>query len=265
MGVSATDVDRRRAVRSRPKRSLGSLLVQGVGELLITLGIVLVLFVVWQLWWTNIDSNRQQREAVSGLFQEFEAPLEPVPDAEDSFGDPAVLQPVADGATFGVVYIPRFGDSYSRPVTGGVSDAVLDNLGLGHYPDTAMPGDVGNFALAGHRQTHGQVLDAIHTLVPGDSIYVQTAQGYYRYVYRNHEIVMPDRVDVIAPVPTEPGAEPRERLLTLTSCNPRFGAQERYIAYAAMESWRPLSAGPPEEIAAQVARNAGQSAGTGEG
>jgi sortase A len=135
---------------------------------------------------------------------------------------------------------------------------VLDTLGLGHYSSTAMPGAVGNFAVAGHRQTHGAVLDNIHTLVPGDRIYVQTKDGYYVYVFRNNQIVLPSRTDVLEPVPTRPGVAPTESFLTMTSCNPRFGSQERIIAFALLESWRPASAGPPAEIAAQVAAAIGR-------
>jgi sortase A len=157
------------------------------------------------------------------------------------------------GQPIGVIYIPRFGADYSRPIIEGTSQDVLDTLGLGRYAGTAMPGAMGNFAVAGHRQTHGAVLDNIHTLVPGDKIYVQTADGFYTYVFRNQEIVLPDRTDVLAPVPTQPGAEPQQRILTMTSCNPRFGAQERIIAYSIFDSWQPLSAGPPAPIAKQLA------------
>lgn len=266
MGRSTLDPTRANAGR-RPRaagrrRSPFQVVAQVLGELLITAGVVLLLFVGWELWWTNIDSGIKQEEALEEFFADVpEVGPTPTP-VEDpgvqDFGDPAVL-PAGDlDGTFGVVYIPRFGAEYSRPVTAGVGTDVLDNLGLGHYPGTGAPGEVGNFALAGHRQTHGQVLDQIHTLVPGDRIYVQTRDGYYTYVFRNTEIVLPDRVDVIAPVPTDPAAEPVDRLLTLTSCNPRFGAQERIIAYSVMESWRPSDAGPPAEIAEQVARAAGQ-------
>ncbi|MCC9144252.1 MULTISPECIES: class E sortase [unclassified Arthrobacter] len=229
--------------------------MQVAGELLITIGVVLALYVVWQLWWTNLDSNRAQEEAISGLFKEFDVPASPAPPGD--YGDPVVLAPISgEGTTFAVVYVPRFGPDYVAPVTSGVGTAVLDRLGLGHYPATAMPGAVGNFAVAGHRQTHGKALDPIHTLVPGDHIYVQTADGYYDYVYRNTQIVLPDRVDVLSGVPTEPAAVPQDRFLTLTSCNPRFGSQERIIAYARMDSWRPSSAGPPAAIADAVAANA---------
>lgn len=254
-----------RPQRPRRRRTPFQLAAQVLGELLITAGVVLLLFVGWELWWTNIDSGIKQEQALEQFFSDVPpvalpdpAPGDSAPAAPEDFGDPAVLPQRDLVGTFGVVYIPRFGEGYSRPVTSGVGTDVLDNLGLGHYPGTGAPGEVGNFALAGHRQTHGQVLDQIHTLVPGDRIYVQTRDGYYTYVFRNTEIVLPDRADVIAPVPTRPDATPEDRILTLTSCNPRFGAQERIIAYSVLESWRPTGAGPPPEIAENVARAAGQ-------
>ena len=174
------------------------------------------------------------------------------------YGAPAVARAPGHGGTIGIMYIPRFGENYTRPIVEGTSPDVLDTLGLGHYGSTAMPGAVGNFAVAGHRQTHGAVLDNIHTLVPGDKIYVQTKDGYYVYVFRNNRIVMPSRTDVLLPVPPQPGARPTERFLTMTSCNPRFGSQERIIAYSVLDHWQPVSAGPPPEIAAQVARARGE-------
>ena len=132
---------------------------------------------------------------------------------------------LAPGArTIGILYVPRFGAGYTRPIVQGTAPAVLDTLGIGHYQGTAMPGAVGNFAVAGHRQTHGAVLDHIDALVPGDRIYVQTREGYYVYVFRNSQIVLPSRTDVLLPVPTQPGAAPTESYLTMTSCNPRFGS-----------------------------------------
>lgn len=247
--------------RPRPRRSL--MAVQVAGELLITFGVIAGLFVAWQLWWTNVEADAAQGAAVKQFVQEHQAPIPDTSAADPAVpavpavpADPASV-PVgnapAHGAAIGVVYIPRFGADYSRPIIEGTSSDVIDTLGLGRYAGTAMPGAVGNFVVAGHRQTHGAVLDNIHTLVPGDKIYVQTADGFYTYVFRNQEIVLPDRTDVIAPVPTQPGAAPEQRLLTMTSCNPRFGSEERIIAYSAFESWQPLSAGPPAPIAKQLA------------
>ncbi|UEL28613.1 class E sortase [Pseudarthrobacter sp. L1SW] len=238
--------------------------VQVVGELLITAGIILLLFVAWQLWWTNVESDAKQSEVIKEFAQDIAgaAPAAPAaappPAAGEDFGEPVVAAAPAHGGTIGIMYIPRFGANYTRPIVQGTTSDVLDTLGLGHYGTTAMPGAVGNFAVAGHRQTHGAVLDNIHTLVPGDKIYVQTKDGYYVYVFRNNQIVMPQRTDVLEPVPAQPGVAPTERYLTMTSCNPRFGAEERIIAYALLDSWRPASAGPPAEIADQVAAAIGK-------
>lgn len=239
--------------------------VQVIGELLITAGIILLLFVAWQLCWTNVESDAKQSQVIKEFAQELgkdtppPAPSAPakVP-AVQGFGEPVVGTAPPHAGTIGIIYIPRFGSSYTRPIVEGTTGDVLDTLGLGHYPSTAMPGAVGNFAVAGHRQTHGAVLDNIHTLVPGDKIYVQTRDGFYVYVFRNNQIVMPSRTDVLEPVPTAPGVKPTERFLTMTSCNPRFGAEERIIAYSLLDSWRPASAGPPPEIAAQVAAATGK-------
>nr|WP_231728665.1 class E sortase [Arthrobacter sp. EPSL27] len=234
------------------------MVVQVAGELLITLGVIAVLFVAWQLWWTNVEADAAQESAVKQFVQQHQAPIPdaaaaPAPAAPVDPANVPVASAPAHGAAIGVIYIPRFGETYSRPIIEGTSRDVIDTLGLGRYAGTAMPGAVGNFVMAGHRQTHGAVLDNIHTLVPGDKIYVQTADGFYTYVFRNQEIVLPDRTDVIAPVPTQPGVAPDQRLLTLTSCNPRFGSEERIIAYSVFDSWQPLSAGPPAAIAQQLA------------
>lgn len=227
------------------------------GELLITGGIVLLLFVGWELWWTNVEADAKQSEAIKSFAQELTGPVEPAVPGTD-YGPPVVGTAPSNGQTIGIMYIPRFGATYTRPIIEGTGADVLDTLGIGHYAGTSMPGAKGNFAVAGHRQTHGAVLDSIHTLVPGDRIYVQTPDGYYTYVFRNNQIVLPNRADVLLPVPTQQGAAPEESILTMTSCNPRFGAQERIIAYSVLDSWQPSSAGPPSEIAAQVAQAQGK-------
>jgi sortase A len=237
--------------------------IQVVGELLMTVGIVLLLFVAWQLWWTNVESNAKQSEVIKDFAQNLAVPggnPVPAPAATSpvDYGPPKVAEAPGHGVTIGIMYIPRFGADYTRPIVQGTSADVLDTLGLGHYNGTAMPGAIGNFAVAGHRQTHGAVLDNIHTLVPGDKIYVQTRDGYYVYIFRNNQIVLPSSTDVLLPVPTQPAATPTEGYLTMTSCNPRFGSEERIIAYSVLDHWQPASAGPPAEIATQVARALGK-------
>ncbi|RJT96640.1 class E sortase [Arthrobacter frigidicola] len=250
-GVPSLAEGTRRSHPSPPRRPG---LLSTAGELLITAGVLLILFVCWQLWWTGVQAAAVQNTAAEQFVRQIGPSLQAVPEnPSEGYGPAEVSEAPGPGETFGIIYIPRFGPGYSRPLTEGTGTEVLDTLGLGHYPSSAMPGALGNFALAGHRQTHGAVLDALHTLVPGDRIYVQTKDGFYTYIFRNQQIVLPERADVLLPVPTEPGFTPEESLLTMTSCNPRFGAQERIIAYSVLESWRPLSAGAPKAIAAQVA------------
>ncbi|TDF97389.1 class E sortase [Arthrobacter terricola] len=263
-GTGAGGSGRRRSARRKKNRTTGDVVrkvVQVFGELLLTAGLVLLLFVAYELWWTNVEADAKQSQAIQGFAKDFAGPVTPPAPTTASapdYGKPVVAPAPAHGGMIGIMYIPRFGADYSRPIMEGTGSDILDTLGLGHYPSTSMPGAPGNFAVAGHRQTHGAVLDNIHLLVPGDKIYVQTQDGYYTYVFRNNEIVLPSRTDVLLPVPTQPGATPTESYLTMTSCNPRFGAQERIIAYSLLESWQPASAGPPQEIAKQVAKTQGK-------
>lgn len=246
------------------------------GELLVTVGVVLSLFLGWQLWGTNVTSAATQQQAVRDFVRQYHggsgsdtsgapadlaappsgAPADPAapPAGAGAHPGPGRIAEPSTGATLGILYVPRFGADYSRPIVQGTGPAVLDTLGIGHYEGTAMPGVPGNFAVAGHRQTRGAVLDSIDALVPGDRIYVQTLDGFYTYVFRSSEIVLPDRTDVLLPVPARPGAIPTESYLTMTSCHPRFGSQERFVAYARLEQWQPGSAGPPAEIASLVER-----------
>jgi sortase A len=200
-------------------------LVGWAGEVLLTLGVLLLLFAAWQLWWTDVVADRAQERIVSRLESRFAQ--DPAPDAVGGDGIPAVEG--ADGA-FGVVRIPRFGAGYARPVLEGTGRDVLA-LGVGHYAGTAGPGQVGNFALAGHRTTYGRPFHDVDRLVDGDRVVVETAGEVYVYEVTSRSIVRPTDVGVLAPVPDEPGAPPSERLLTLTSCHPRYSATERFVVH----------------------------------
>jgi sortase A len=240
-----------------------SLCIQVTGEIIITLGIVLALFVAWQLWWTNVETSNHQKLAIESFFAETkkEPKLPEIPEASNSTNGSETLESsvIPDtGDILGIMYIPRFGADYTRPIIQGTSSAQLDTLGLGHYTDTALPGEVGNFAVAGHRQTHGAVFDNIDTLVPGDKIYVQTKDGYFTYVFESREIVLPENSGVLLPVPHEPTVKPTERLLTMTTCHPRFGSEQRFIAYSKLEEKRSMAEGPPDEIKNQVKKASGE-------
>jgi sortase A len=207
-----------------------------VGDLLVTAGALLLLFVAWQLWWTDVTANRVQDGTVHALSRDFAgAP-------GGAAGEAPAAVPF--GKAFAIVRIPRFGADYARPVLEGTSPDILQQ-GVGHYTGTARPGAVGNFAVAGHRTTYGRPFHDIDRLRAGDRIVVETRQAYSVYVVRRHEIVSPTAVQVIAPVPDKPGARPTGRWMTMTACHPKYSAAQRYVVFAELEKTYPRSQGLP--------------------
>ena len=251
----------------RKKRSIGSRVVGVFGELLITAGVLVLLFLGWQFSLNGIMLNNQQASDANNLAQgwataEPSTPVEtPVPTPTDptsvapSFpnGQPPVMGAVENTEAFAVMYVPRFGADFKKTIAEGVDPrAVLNNGGAGHYSNSQMPGDVGNFAVAAHRDGWGSPFLKINELQQGDKIYIETQDGWYTYTYRSSEYVTPFGVGVIDPVPQVPDATPVDRLITLTSCNPLYIASERIIAYGVLTDWTPRSVGAPAEIAAIV-------------
>ncbi|SEE79694.1 class E sortase [Ruania alba] len=242
---------RTRRARSHAGRrpSAASQVVGVFGELLITAGVLLGLFVVWQIWWTDVEGARE----ASAAFEEFNDGLDveiPAQAGEARTDEPPPPEPVAlGGGAFAALWVPDWGTDYKFPIAEGVDrPSVLDAGFAGHYPDTAMPGEVGNFAVAGHRQTYGRPFYNIDTLEEGDSIIVQTHTAWYVYRVTSYEIVAPTQVDVIAPVPGDAFAEPTEAMLTLTTCHPLWSTAERYIVHAELDHWIPLEDGMPEDL-----------------
>lgn len=230
-----------------------------LGELLIIAGAVLGLYVVWQLFYTDIEANNTQREVVESL--DWVAPLDSITAGDASaavtipdnlkFGPDSapVMEEPAFTETFATMHVPRWGNDYVKPISEGVTRKdVLDSLGIGHYPDTGMPGELGNFAISAHRTTYGKPFNKIADLEQGDPLVIETEEAWYVYRVTEWEIVKPTQVDVIAPVPRDTGAEPDEHYITLTSCHPMFSAAERWITHGTLEYWAPHDAGIPAEI-----------------
>ena len=254
MTLEPTRRDRRR--RRRPISIVGIL-----GEIFITAGAVVLLFLGWQLFINDkVVASAQQTEAheLAQSWDRGEGTAAPAPADRPDPGDPPVPAEPGNAEQFATMMIPRFGADYIRPVSEGIGvEDVLNKHGIGHYPGTAMPGAVGNSAYAAHRTGWGASFFDIDKLQIGDSIYMETQDGWYRYVVRSLEFVPATGVGVIEPVPQSPGAAPTDRLLTLTSCNPIYTADERFIVYSVYDTWYPRAGGPPAEIAALVAQGAG--------
>lgn len=206
-----------------------------VGDVLVTAGLLLLLFIGWQLWWTDLTANRDQSGTVQALERDFRS------DAASARTTPAA---VPFGTAFAIVRIPRLGADYARPVLEGTGRDVLQK-GLGHYTGTAMPGAVGNFAIAGHRTTYGRPMHDIDRLRAGDVVVVETRTTYSVYAVKRHVIVSPSQVDVLLPVPQQAKARATVGTLTMTACHPKYSAAQRYVVFAELVGTHPRSAGLP--------------------
>ena len=242
------------------ERGTGSRIAAVVGELMIIAGVLLALYVVWELFYTDVAANKTQTEVVANLDWAYTAPVV-APDAPadapqaiaDEFKfDPSsapVMDEPAVGTTFATFYVPRWGADYVKPISEGVDrHRILDTLGIGHYPRTGMPGELGNFAISAHRTTYGKPFNRIAELKIGDYLAVQTEDTWYVYRVTSHQIVRPTQVEVISPVPGQPGAEPNGHYITLTSCHPMYSAAQRYVVHGELVYWSPTDAGVPAEL-----------------
>jgi sortase A len=237
--------------------------VRALGEVLITLGLLLLLFVAWQLWWTDVTANREQAVTIKALEKGFGSGL-PERGAADPSASPegaarkttATLTKVPFGEAFAIIRIPRLGAGYARPVLQGTDHDTLTR-GIGHYSRTAFPGQTGNFAVAGHRTTYGRPFSDINLLRKGDVIVVETRSSYFVYAVDHHVIVTPDHVEVIAPVPQDPGGRPTQAWMTMTACHPRFSASQRYVAFARLTKRIARADGLPRSFMAAPAGTVG--------
>jgi sortase A len=236
-----------------------------LGELLVTTGLLLVLFCAYQLLWTNVAADRAQgavtqelREqwrgdprvgnASAGPGAEVAAPAAARSPAARPDRPAGSARPVQPGQGLALLHLPTLEDEGPTPVLEGVGADVLTR-GAGHYPGTAGPGEVGNFAVAGHRTTHGEPFADIDRLGDGDAVVVETASRWLTYVVTGAEIVEPSRGEVLLPVPGRPGAEPEVAVLTLTTCHPRYSAAQRLVVSAVLAQDRDKAAGPPAALA----------------
>jgi sortase A len=249
MPASSPPVPSQRARRDSDRQPARLSVVGVIGELLVTAGVLVLLFLVWQLWLNDAVLRTAQDRTAAQLSESWEASApEPTKPSENP-ADPVLLPQPGDTEVFGILRVPRFGTDYAARLAGGVSaSGTLNPLGLGHYPDTQMPGELGNFAVAGHRNSHGKPLNLIGELHVGDAIVVEVPEGWYTYRFRTLEYVEPSGVGVLNPVPQTDGVEASDSVITLTSCNPAFSTAERIIAYGAFESWTPRSAGKPASL-----------------
>lgn len=226
------------AAAPRPRRGMS--VVGVLGELVLTGGLIVLLFVVYELLVTDLLTARDQSRLSDTIHATWKANPAPVAEVE-----PAIGAPVA------ILHIPRLGSDFERVVIEGTDQTQLAQ-GPGHYVGSAMPGQPGNLALAGHRVGKGSPFLDLDTMRPGDPIVVETAAEWY--VYRvlgdpstgrfsgdasgipGLEVVPPTGLQVISPTPDAAASAPASgAYLTITTCNPKYSAQTRLVVHARLD------------------------------
>lgn len=210
--------------------------VRGLGWVLIVSGSIVLLYVVYLLWFTGLETASEQRE-LSERFETLTTSPPPRPTAEpdptsEPVGAEAAPDPIEVGDAFAAMWFERDGERVVNDdvlfVVEGISVADLKR-GPGHYPDSAEIGAEGNVGIAGHRTTYGEPFGRLDELTEGDTIHVVDRRGTeWVYAFREQRVVTPSDVWVVEEDdPLELGAP----TITLTTCHPRFSAAQRLIAW----------------------------------
>jgi sortase A len=189
----------------------------------LVVGVGLLGWVGWQYFGTGVSSNAQMGKAEDSLRNQWKAPAAV---AKPSTGLPST------GQAFVLLRIPRFGADWEKPVVEGVD---ADDLarGVGHYPQTQLPGQPGNFAIAGHRVTHGSPFRKLLDLRKGDQVLVETQDAVYTYELDGSPrdlTVKPTDTWVLDPVPGKRDT-PTASIITLTTCQDLFHSPDRSVAF----------------------------------
>ncbi len=215
------------------------------GELLITFGLVVLLFAGYEIWGKSAIVDAHQGELSQQLAQAWGPEGDPTVAPSASASASASPKPPVNGKPIAGLYIPKFEKEWI--VVEGVRQEDI-RYAPGHYPDSALPGQVGNFSVAGHRNR--ATFWRLDELRDGDAIVVEGRDDWYVYQVTENHIVKPSQVEVVAPVPGRPGVRPSKRMLTLTTCNPKFDNYERLIVHAELTRTQPKAEGRPAELGA---------------
>ena len=249
----------------KPPRRIG--VIDIAGELFLTVGAILLLFVFYESYWTNIDAARQQKEVEQELEKSWDTP-EANSDQDTEIANPRRRHLPEVGEAFARMYIPVFGSDYQFAIVEGTQEEDLLK-GPGRYVSSQMPGEPGNFAVAGHRVGKGAPFNDLGNLKPCDAVVVETrtnwdiyrimpidaegeirreqaeqclnpvqveriVNGDYAQVNGRH-ITVPGDVSVLDPIPEDDRSvvdENLEPVMTMTTCHPQFSNKERMILHA---------------------------------
>jgi sortase A len=209
--------------------------IRGFGEVLITLGLVVLLFAAYEVYGKAFQANAEQNRLGSALEEQWNAPVAP--------GTKPVVDKPIPGAGVARLYIPRLGKDWV--VVEGVEPKDI-KLAPGRYPKSQLPGQLGNFAIAGHRMP--SIFWDLDKVKVNDPMVAETRTGWYVYTVTRVFIIKPTRTSVVSANPDDPGSPATKKLLTLTTCNPKWDNYERLVVQAEMVREQPKSAGRPAEL-----------------
>jgi sortase A len=209
---------------------------------MVTFGVVLLLFAGYEVWGKTAIINNHQSDLNAQLNQQWG---QDNPTVGPSAGDPTptATELPAPGSALGRLYLPRLGKYWA--VVEGVNPGDIA-YAPGHYPGTALPGQVGNFSVAGHRVA--AIFWDLDQMQVGDPVVVETKDAWFIYRVTQSLIVAPTAVEQVDPVPGQPGVKPTDAMLTLTTCNPKWDNYQRLIVHAKLDHSQPRSAGRPTEL-----------------
>ncbi|GAA3517835.1 class E sortase [Aeromicrobium panaciterrae] len=196
-----------------PQKSTGRRIVTAFGILLILAGLGMLAYIAWQYFGTNIVSKHKQEEVKQHIAEDWGKGL--------------------DSDAIGLLRVPRFGDTYEQPIVKGFSKDALAR-GVGWDTKGAKPGEIGNFAIAGHRVTHGEPFSKFPKLKRGDLVYIETRTDIYTYKLRNGGKSI--TVDFTqgwplqrVPDPKAAGERPTKAVLTMLTCSELFHTRNRNV------------------------------------
>lgn len=242
-------------------------LLGAIGRTLISAGVIVLLFVAYQLWGTGVQTQQAQKSLQEAFLASIDSDAaaelrsltaQPTPDPSaqveetdtetEAEPDGPVLVETSFAAsdisasTLAAMY-PDIGEPLARVVIPAieVDNIVVEGVrvsdlrkGPGHYDGTPMPGQRGNAAIAGHRTTYSAPFNRVDELNPGDEIKVTTSLGIYTYKVLGNE--GPDGEErgyfIVSPQDTWVLGQDDRNMLTLTACHPKFSARQRIIVQA---------------------------------
>ncbi|MET8078161.1 class E sortase [Streptomyces sp. NPDC005303] len=224
--------------------------VRIVSELCITAGALIVLFVAYVLFWTGVKADTVMDDQIDQLQNQWAKgsvgqPRSTAGAAASTSPSPAEPAPYRSGKPFAIMYIPRLGFTWNKPVLEDTEVGTLKK-GLGHYANTARLGQQGNFSVAGHRRTYGDPFKDFPRLRHGDAVVLTDGTTWFTYrIDKGPYKTVPTDIEVIDPVPRKSGYRRPGRYLTLTTCDPEWGHSHRLIVWAHLDSTQPVEDGKP--------------------